>query len=81
MLLGKLKIPYKEIRRKILEVDTEHLTTWMLDQLIKFLPEPDQIKELCALKEEYDDLAEAEQFIATVCNRKIVNVRNCVVLQ
>lgn len=42
MLLGTLKLSYNEIRRKILEVDTEHLTTEMLDQLIKFLPEPDQ---------------------------------------
>lgn len=70
MLLGSLKTPYKEIRRRILEVDAEHLTTGMLEQLIKYLPEPEQIKELGALKEEYDDLAEAEQFIATVCSRK-----------
>lgn len=70
MLLGSLKTPYKEIRRRILEVDAEHLTTGMLEQLIKYLPEPEQIKELAALKEEYDDLAEAEQFIATVCKRK-----------
>lgn len=70
MLLGSLKTPYKEIRRRILEVDAEHLTTGMLEQLIKYLPEPEQIKELGGLKEEYDDLAEAEQFIATVCKRK-----------
>lgn len=66
MLLGSLKTPYKEIRRRILEVDTEKLTTGMLEQLIKYLPEPEQIKELGSLKEEYEDLAEAEQFIATV---------------
>lgn len=71
MLLGSLKTPYKEIRRRILEVDAEHLTTGMLEQLIKYLPEPEQIKELGALKEEYDDLAEAEQFIATVGNRNV----------
>lgn len=81
MLLGTLKLSYKEIRRQILEVDTEHLTTETLNQLIKFLPEPDQIKALGALKEEYDDLAEVEQFIATVRNGKLVFVRNCVVLQ
>lgn len=68
MLLGSLKTPYKEIRRRILEVDAEHLTTGMLEQLIKYLPEPEQIKELGALKEEYDDLTEAEQFIVTVRN-------------
>lgn len=66
MLLGKLKTPYTEIRRRILEVDTEHLTTGMVEQLIKYLPEPEQIKELGALKEEYDDLTEAEQFIVTI---------------
>lgn len=71
MLLGSLKTPYKEIRRRILEVDAEHLTTGMLEQLIKYLPEPEHIKELGALKEEYDDLAEAEQFIATVGNGNV----------
>lgn len=71
MLLGKTS--YKEIRRRILEVDVDHPTIEMLEQLIKYLPEPEQIKELGALKEEYDDLTEAEQFIVTVGNRKFLN--------
>lgn len=75
MLLGSLKTPYKEIRRRILEVDAEHLTTGMLEQLIKYLPEPEHIKELGALKEEYDDLAEAEQFIATISDIKRIKPR------
>lgn len=66
MLLGKTS--YKEIRRRILEVDFDHPTIEMLKQLIKHLPEPKQIKELGALKEEYDD-----QFIVTVGNRKFLN--------
>ncbi|XP_061164716.1 protein diaphanous homolog 1-like isoform X2 [Saccostrea echinata] len=75
MLLGSLKTPYKEIRRRIVEVDKEHLTTGMLEQLIKYLPEPEQIKELGSLKEEYDDLAEAEQFIATISDIKRIKPR------
>lgn len=71
MLLGKTS--YKEIRRRILEVDVDHPTIEMLEQLIKYLPEPEQIKELGALKEEYDDLTEAEQFIVTVGNIKFLN--------
>lgn len=67
ILLGSLKTPYGKIRRIILEVDTEHFKTGMLEQLIKYLPESKQVNELGLLKDEYEDLTEAEQFIATVC--------------
>lgn len=54
------------IRDYILEVNEEHLTEAMLQQLIKYLPEADQLKKLCELKDNLSDLAEAEQFAITV---------------
>ena len=66
ILLGSIKIPYEEIRRRILAVDEENLTAGMLEQLIKYMPEPDEMKRLAELKDEYNDMAEPEQFAVTV---------------
>lgn len=62
ILLGSIKVPYEEIRRRILEVDEEKLDVAVVEQLIRYLPEPEQMKQLTALKDEYDTLAPAEQF-------------------
>lgn len=39
-----------------------HTTFTPFQNLIKQMPEPEQLKMLSELKEEYDDLAESEQF-------------------
>lgn len=43
-------------------MDEEQLTVQMVEQLIKYMPEPEQMKQLEAFKDEFDTLAEPEQF-------------------
>ena len=43
-------------------MDEENLTAAMLEQLIKYMPEPDVMGQLAELKKDYNDLAEPEQF-------------------
>jgi hypothetical protein len=61
-------VPYKEIQRRILTCDQENLTAAVLEQLIKNMPEQDQLNQLAAMKDQYDQLAEAEQFAIVVRN-------------
>lgn len=62
-------MPYEEIKRRILEMDEENLTVAMLEQLIRYMPPQDQINKLAQLKDEYNSLAEPEQFIVVVSYR------------
>ena len=57
-----------ELKRRIIEVDEEKLEVAQLEQLIRYMPEPEQMKQLAALKDEYDTLSEAEQFGVVVRN-------------
>ena len=62
ILLGSIKVSYEEIYDRILRVDEEKLTVQMIEQLIKDMPEPEQMNMLAELKGEYNTLAEPEQF-------------------
>nr|XP_020758548.1 protein diaphanous homolog 1 isoform X3 [Odocoileus virginianus texanus] len=62
IFLGSFRMPYHEIKNVILEVNEAVLTESMIQNLIKQMPEPEQLKMLSELKDEYDDLAESEQF-------------------
>ncbi|XP_004643914.1 protein diaphanous homolog 1 isoform X1 [Octodon degus] len=62
IFLGSFRMPYQEIKSVILEVNEAVLTESMIQNLIKQMPEPEQLKVLSELKDEYDDLAESEQF-------------------
>ncbi|KFM59584.1 Protein diaphanous, partial [Stegodyphus mimosarum] len=50
----------------ILRVDEEQLTDAMLQQLIRYMPEPEQLARLEQFKDQYNELAEAEQFAMTM---------------
>lgn len=77
IFLGSFRMPYQEIKNVILEVNEAVLTESMVQNLIKQMPEPEQLQMLAELKDEYDDLAESEQFgvvIGTVpCLRPRLN--------
>ncbi|XP_064482051.1 protein diaphanous-like isoform X2 [Ornithodoros turicata] len=75
ILQGSLKMSAASIRDYILEVDEEHLTDAMLQQLIKYMPEADQLKKLSELKDNLADLAEAEQFAITLGSIKKLHSR------
>uniref|UniRef100_A0A2I2YBU1 Diaphanous related formin 1 n=1 Tax=Gorilla gorilla gorilla TaxID=9595 RepID=A0A2I2YBU1_GORGO len=62
IFLGSFRMPYQDIKNVILEVNEAVLTESMIQNLIKQMPEPEQLKMLSELKDEYDDLAESEQF-------------------
>ncbi|KAJ7338062.1 hypothetical protein JRQ81_010594 [Phrynocephalus forsythii] len=62
IFLGSFRMPYEEIKNAILEVNEAVLTESMVQNLIKLMPEPDKLKMIAELKEEYSELAEPEQF-------------------
>ncbi|KAA0185288.1 Diaphanous [Fasciolopsis buskii] len=70
IVLGSFKVPYPELRRRIVAVDESLLTPNMLEQLIKALPEASVITQIAALKDEYESLADPEQFLCLIGNIK-----------
>ena len=66
IMLGSIKCPYAEVRRRILAVDEENLSELFIESLLKYMPEPGQMKQLAEFKDDYDSLAEPEQFAVTV---------------
>ncbi|XP_041845585.1 protein diaphanous homolog 1-like isoform X2 [Melanotaenia boesemani] len=62
IFLGSFRLPYEEIKSAILQVNEKILTESMVQNLVKQLPAPDQLNILGEMKDEYDDLAESEQF-------------------
>ena len=57
---------YEDIKRAILCCDESVLSDSVLQQLIQYMPSPEQLKKLEEYREQYDNLAEAEQFAVTV---------------
>ncbi|KAM8971907.1 protein diaphanous homolog 1 [Pelodytes ibericus] len=68
IFLGSFRMPYQEIKNMILEVNEEVLTESLVSNLIKQLPEATQLQQLAEFKNEYDDLAESEQFGVVICS-------------
>nr|XP_014424086.1 protein diaphanous homolog 1 [Pelodiscus sinensis] len=62
IFLGSFRMPYEEIKNMILEVNEAVLTESMVQNLIKQMPESEQLKMLAELGDEYSELAEPEQF-------------------
>uniref|UniRef100_A0A8C6V356 Diaphanous related formin 1 n=1 Tax=Neogobius melanostomus TaxID=47308 RepID=A0A8C6V356_9GOBI len=62
IFLGSFRLPYEEIKTAVLEVNEKILTESLVQNLIKLLPGPEQLSVLAEMKDEYDDLAESEQF-------------------
>ncbi|XP_038556835.1 protein diaphanous homolog 3-like isoform X3 [Micropterus salmoides] len=62
IFLGSFRMPYQEIRQMIVEVDEEQLTEPMIQNLVKHLPEQEQLNALAKYKNEYANLSEPEQF-------------------
>uniref|UniRef100_A0A3P8V5V6 Diaphanous related formin 1 n=1 Tax=Cynoglossus semilaevis TaxID=244447 RepID=A0A3P8V5V6_CYNSE len=62
IFLGSFRLPYEEIKNAIMEVNEKILTESMVQNLIKQLPGEDILNALGDMKDEYDDLAECEQF-------------------
>ncbi|XP_067419305.1 protein diaphanous homolog 3 [Emydura macquarii macquarii] len=62
IFLGSFRVPYEEIKMMILEVDETQLAETMIQNLIKHLPEQEQLNTLSKFKSDYNNLSEPEQF-------------------
>ncbi|NXJ14493.1 DIAP2 protein, partial [Odontophorus gujanensis] len=75
IFLGSLRMPYEEIKNVILEVNEEKLTDTFVQSIMKNLPEQEEINAIAAFQDEYNDLAEAEQFIIVMNSVKMLRSR------
>ncbi|XP_061876477.1 protein diaphanous homolog 3 [Colius striatus] len=80
IFLGSFRVPYEEIKMMILEVDETQLSESMVQNLIKHLPEQDQLNALSKFKSEYNNLSEPEQFGVVMSNVKRLRPRLSAIL-
>ncbi|XP_042349054.1 LOW QUALITY PROTEIN: protein diaphanous homolog 1-like [Plectropomus leopardus] len=73
IFLGSFRLPYEDIKNAILEVNEKVITESMVQNMIKLLPPADQLNVLGEMKDEYDDLAESEQFgVVMSCVKRLM---------
>ncbi|KAF5900628.1 protein diaphanous 1, partial [Clarias magur] len=80
IFLGSNRLPYEEMKNVILEVNEKSLTENMVQSLLKLLPEEEQLNVLSEMKDEYDDLAESEQFGVVISSVKRLKPRLSAIL-
>ncbi|XP_064030462.1 protein diaphanous homolog 3 isoform X6 [Pogoniulus pusillus] len=80
IFLGSFRVPYEEIKIMILEVDETQLSESMIQNLIKHLPEQEQLNALSKFKSEYNNLSEPEQFGIVMSNVKRLRPRLSAIL-
>ncbi|XP_054255193.1 protein diaphanous homolog 3 isoform X1 [Indicator indicator] len=80
IFLGSFRVPYEEIKTMILEVDETQLSESMIQNLIKHLPEQEQLNALSKFKNEYNNLSEPEQFGVVMSNVKRLRPRLSAIL-
>ncbi|XP_064501647.1 protein diaphanous homolog 3 isoform X1 [Pseudopipra pipra] len=80
IFLGSFRVPYEEIKMMILEVDETQLSESMIQNLIKHLPEQEQLNALSKFKSEYKNLSEPEQFGVVMSNVKRLRPRLSAIL-
>lgn len=49
LLLGNLRMPYKEVRDLVMSVD-DRVTEQMLEQLLKYMPKKEDVSRICILQ-------------------------------
>ncbi|XP_067313015.1 LOW QUALITY PROTEIN: protein diaphanous homolog 1 [Pseudorasbora parva] len=75
IFLGSNRMPYEEMKNVILEVNEKVLSENMVQSLLKLLPEQEQLNTLTELKDEYEELAESEQFGVVISSVKRLKPR------
>lgn len=76
LLGGSLKhLSHEQIRTCLLRCDTTILGPSVLQQLIQYLPPPDQLKRLQEIRARGEDLSRAEAFAATIADIKRLGAR------
>ncbi|XP_040847256.1 protein diaphanous homolog 3 isoform X4 [Ochotona curzoniae] len=80
IFLSSFRVPYEEIRMMILEVDETQLAESMIQNLIKHLPDQEQLNSLSQFKSDYSSLCEPEQFAVVMSNVKRLRPRLSAIL-
>lgn len=57
---------HKQIKEYILQCDTNNLSTFVIEALIKYLPPPHAMKELQKMMDEGEELPDIEKFVASI---------------
>lgn len=71
LLSGSLKhMAYEDIKTCLLRCDESVLSENVLEQLIQYLPPPDQLQQFKQYNDKYDELTEAEQFCVKMAEIK-----------
>ncbi|XP_053772778.1 protein diaphanous homolog 3 [Desmodus rotundus] len=80
IFLSSFRVPYEEIKMMILEVDETQLAESMIQNLIKHLPDQEQLNLLSQFKSDYHNLSEPEQFAVVMSNVKRLRPRLSAIL-
>ncbi|XP_077711591.1 protein diaphanous homolog 3 isoform X2 [Canis aureus] len=80
IFLSSFRVPYEEIKTMILEVDETQLVESMIQNLIKHLPDQEQLSSLSQFKNDYNNLCEPEQFAVVMSNVKRLRPRLSAIL-
>ncbi|XP_063088770.1 protein diaphanous homolog 3 isoform X1 [Cavia porcellus] len=80
IFLSSFRVPYEEIKMMILEVDEAQLAESMIQNLIKHLPDQEQLSSLSQFKSDYNNLCEPEQFAVVMSNVKRLRPRLSAIL-
>ncbi|XP_073750573.1 protein diaphanous homolog 3 isoform X2 [Callorhinus ursinus] len=80
IFLSSFRVPYEEIKMMILEVDETQLAESMIQNLIKHLPDQEQLSSLSQFKSDYNNLCEPEQFAVVMSNVKRLRPRLSAIL-
>ncbi|XP_032692890.1 protein diaphanous homolog 3 isoform X2 [Lontra canadensis] len=80
IFLSSFRVPYEEIKMMILEVDETQLAESMIQNLVKHLPDQEQLSSLSQFKNDYNNLCEPEQFAVVMSNVKRLRPRLSAIL-
>ncbi|XP_019511445.1 PREDICTED: protein diaphanous homolog 3 [Hipposideros armiger] len=80
IFLSSFRVPYEEIKMMILEVDETQLAESMIQNLIKHLPDQEQLNSLSQFKSDYHNLCEPEQFAVVMSTVKSLRPRLSAIL-
>ncbi|XP_075805817.1 protein diaphanous homolog 3 [Microtus pennsylvanicus] len=80
IFLSSFRVPYKEIKTMILEVDETQLSESMIQNLLKHLPDEEQLNSLSQFRSDYNNLSEPEQFAVLMSNVKRLRPRLSAIL-
>ncbi|XP_003412641.1 protein diaphanous homolog 3 isoform X1 [Loxodonta africana] len=80
IFLSSFRVPYEEIKMMILEVNETQLAESMIQNLIKHLPDQEQLNSLSQFRSDYNNLCEPEQFAVVMSNVKRLRPRLSAIL-